>query len=184
MIWSVSTLTRSSGATRPRCTVNGFIVWSLALKHPVANVGKVTSDGRCRRHHRADQMSSPTASLPTFKISIAGGGAALSRLQNVRIHAQAHRASRLPPFEPGILKNAMQPFPLGHALHRLRTRNHHCPNFRTHVMSLSHARRGSQIFNPRIRARSNEHAVDPDVLNPSPRFQAHILQCQFGSAPV
>src|ERR1700730_2083033 len=27
MIWSVSTLIRSSGATRPRCTVNGFIAY-------------------------------------------------------------------------------------------------------------------------------------------------------------
>jgi hypothetical protein len=31
MIWSVSTLTRSSGATRPVCTVKGFILQFLTI---------------------------------------------------------------------------------------------------------------------------------------------------------
>src|SRR5690242_10610915 len=107
MIWSVSTLTRSRGATRPRWRVKGFIVRS-SLKLPVANVGKVSGDGGGSGHHGADQMGSTTASLPAFEVAIAGRGAALSRLQNVGIHAQAHRASRLPPFEACLLENPVQ----------------------------------------------------------------------------
>src|SRR5258708_13360196 len=130
MIWSGATVTRSSGATRPRCTVKGFIACPSALKLPIANVGEVTSDGRRGRHHRANQVSPPTAPLTPFKIAIAGGGAALSRLQNVRIHSKAHRASRLAPLKPRVLKNSIHTFLLRRPLPRSPPLHHPPTPFR------------------------------------------------------
>ena len=51
-------------------------------------------------------------------------------------------------------------------------------------MSLRDACRRSQILNPRVRARPNEHAVNPDILYLLARLQPHILQCEFGRSPV
>src|ERR1700752_333546 len=99
MIWSVSTLTRSSGATRPRCTVNesmallNLMGWLRGrdacatrsyrrraqplelcplLKLPISYVGEVAGDGCRGRHHRTYQMRAATASLAAFKVAIAG----------------------------------------------------------------------------------------------------------------
>src|ERR1035438_8554698 len=154
------------------------------LKFPVANVCKVASNRRRSRHHGANQMRPPPTPLPPFKIAVAGRGATLSRLQDVRIHSQTHRASRLSPLKPGILKNPVQAFLLRHSLHALRPRYHHRSHLRAYVMSFSDPSRGPQIFDPRIRARSDEHPIDADVLNLFPRLQAHVLQSKFRGAPI
>src|SRR5208337_5123952 len=75
---------------------------TVLLKSPIPNVGEMPSDGRCRRHHRTDQVRASSAALPPFEVSVAGRGAALSRLQDVGIHAETHGASRLAPFESGV----------------------------------------------------------------------------------
>src|SRR5450631_137771 len=114
MIWSVSTLWRCSGATLPLCLRNGFIFTpsyakvgtpsgqpagcrryfaTLLFEFPVSYVGEMTGNCGCGRHHRTHQVSAPAASLAAFKIAVAGGSAALARLQDVRVHAQAHGAS-------------------------------------------------------------------------------------------
>ncbi len=129
-------------------------------------------------------MRSPAASLPTFKIPVAGGGAALARLQNIRIHSQAHRASRFAPFESRIQKNLMQAFLLRRALHRLRSRHHHRSHICIYMMAASHARRRPQILQPRICARPDEYAVDADVFDPLSLLQAHILQSQLSCSSV
>src|SRR5690348_9169094 len=100
MIWSVSMLARYSGATKPLCLRNGCI--NSSLESPVAHVDEVSGNGGGSGHHGTDQMSAPAASLAPFKVPVAGGGAALARLKNVRIHAQAHGAAGLAPLEPGI----------------------------------------------------------------------------------
>src|SRR5258705_5165716 len=85
-----------------------FLEHCSLLKLPLANVGEVSRD-RCRGgHHRADQVRAPAASLPPFEISIARRGAPLARLQNIGIHTQAHRASRLAPLEARFLEDPMQ----------------------------------------------------------------------------
>src|ERR1017187_9673998 len=154
------------------------------LKFPVANVCKVASNRRRSRHHGANQMRPPPTPLPPFKIAVAGRGATLSRLLDVRIHSQTHGASRLAPLKPGILKNPVQAFLLRHSLHGLRPRYHHGPHLRIYVMSLRDPSRRPQIFDPRIRARSNEHPINPDVLNLFPGIEAHVLQCQLRCATV
>src|SRR6185437_2837663 len=86
---------------------------NLAVKLPVANVGKVPLNGGGGCHRRTYQMGAPSASLAAFKIAIAGGGATLSGLQRVGIHSQAHGAARLAPLKPGIAEDAVQAFAFG-----------------------------------------------------------------------
>src|SRR6201993_4706772 len=102
LIWSVSTVTRSSGATSPLCTRNGFMIEmsfvtanrARLLKLPLAYIREVPRDRRRRRHHRTHQMCPATAPLPALEISIARGGTAFARLQDVGIHSQAHGRAR------------------------------------------------------------------------------------------
>src|SRR6266571_4092730 len=95
MIWSVSTLARSSGATRPLRTVN----FSIALA-PAADVDEVSGDGGCGRHRGADQVRAPAFALPAFEVAVRSRGAALAAAEAVGVHAEAHRAARLAPSKP------------------------------------------------------------------------------------
>src|SRR6201981_1019978 len=118
MIWSVSTFTRSSGATSPLCTRNGFMIEisfvaadrARLLKLPLAYIREVPGDRRRSRHHRAHQMRPATASLPALEISIAGRGATLARLQDIGIHSQAHGTARFAPLKTRRPKTLGQHF--------------------------------------------------------------------------
>src|SRR5580658_1836828 len=148
---------------------------SLSLEFPIPDIGEVPCNRRRRRHHGTHQMRSPTASLSPFEIAVAGGSAALARLQNVRIHSQTHGASRFTPLKPCVQKNTVQSLLLGRALYRLRSRHNHGTHIRTYLMTFGHARCRPQIFETRVRARPNKDTVDADVLNALPRFQPHVL---------
>src|SRR6185312_4610439 len=88
----------------------------ISSELPVANVCKVPGHCSCCRHHGADEVRTPTASLTSFKIAIAGGSAALTGLQDVGIHPQAHGATGLAPLKASFLKNSVQAFLLGNLL--------------------------------------------------------------------
>src|SRR5260221_12314109 len=95
MIWSVSTLARSSGATSPFSAVNFSI--SASFSSPLAHVDEVPCD-RCRgRHFRAHQMSPSARPLPALEIAVGGRGAALARLEAVGGHGARPRAPPPPP---------------------------------------------------------------------------------------
>src|SRR4051812_38777261 len=90
-----------------------MVAWfpcSGLLEFPVANVYEVALDSRRCRHHRTYQVSTAAPSLSSFKVAVAGGGATFSRLQDVGIHSQAHRASGFTPFESSFAKNFVQAF--------------------------------------------------------------------------
>src|SRR3954453_5448348 len=101
MIWSVSTSTRSSGATSPVCLVKGSIVRSA----PIPHVHEVTRDGGRGGHGCTPQVGAAAFTLATLEISVRRAGAALAWLQDVWIHAQAHAAACLAPLEPGVDKD-------------------------------------------------------------------------------
>ena len=123
MIWSVSTLTRSSGATDPVCDEASMLVprpraRRLRPECPVVASQVRTSTkwpaiGGGRRHLRADQVGAPALALAPLEVAVGGRGAALARLQDVRVHAQAHRAAGLAPVEAGGREDLVQPLRLG-----------------------------------------------------------------------
>ena len=82
--------------------------------------------------------------------------------------------------KPASRKIWSQAFLLGCMLDRLRTRDYHRPHFWVHLMSLRDSRGGTQIFNSRVRARSDEHSIHGDLLHRA--FQV-ASPCKTGPAP-
>src|SRR3990167_5869535 len=91
IIWSVSTLARSSVTISPRCVLKGF------MSFPCSDVNEMAGDGGCRGHVRAHQVRAPALALAAFEVAIRGGGAALADFKLIRIHPQTHAAAGLPP---------------------------------------------------------------------------------------
>src|SRR6266581_7451324 len=120
MIWSVSTLARSSGATRAFKMVNRSIKSS-----PLANVDEVPCDRRRCGHLRAHEVGPAARALPPFEIAVRGRSAALARLEPVRVHAQAHGAARFAPLEAGILEDPVKALVLRLRLDQPRARHDH-----------------------------------------------------------
>src|SRR5207247_9375429 len=89
MIWSVSTLARSSGATRPVKTVNRSIGSS-----PPANIDEMSGDRGRRGHLGAHEVGPAAVALAALEIAVRGRRAAFARLEPVCVHAQAHGAAR------------------------------------------------------------------------------------------
>src|SRR5437879_10423645 len=159
MIWSVSTLARSSGATRPVKTVNRSIESS-----PLANVDEMAGDRRRCGHLRAHEMGPAAGALAALEIAVRGRSTALARIEPVRVHAQAHGTAGFPPFEPGVLEDPVEAFVLGLRFHQARSRHDHDePDVRGKPASADDRRSGAQVLDARVRARTDEDLVDADV---------------------
>src|SRR6185295_4267669 len=107
MIWSVSTSARSSTETLPSITSTGLI------SAPISNVDEVALDRRGGGHLRADQVGAPALALAPLEVPVRGRGAALALDQDVGVHAEAHRASRLAPFEAGGAEDLVEALGFG-----------------------------------------------------------------------
>src|SRR5690242_17205896 len=83
-------------------------VVACLLSIPLADVGEVAGDGGCGGHLRADEVGAATAALTAFEVAVRGGGAALTGLQDVGVHAEAHGAAGLAPLEAGRLEYLVQ----------------------------------------------------------------------------
>src|SRR5947209_1215152 len=111
---------------------------------PPTNVDKVPGY-RCRcGHGRADQVGPAQLALPPLEVPVGGRGTALSRLQDIRIHAQTHGASRLTPVKTGLSKDTVEPLRLRLAFDGSRSRNHHGPYGRMNLLSVHHLRGEAQ----------------------------------------
>src|SRR5215207_9394667 len=104
-------------------------------------------------------MCSSARSLPALEVAIRRRGATLAWAQLVRVHPQAHRATRGTPLEPGILEDQVETFRLGLGAHAHRTGYDQCPDSRLNLTTGNHRRREPQVLDAAVRARSNEHGV-------------------------
>ena len=102
MIWSVSTSTRSTIATlrgeaaeRLHASARGSTKW------PATAVAAATAG--------LTQVRPPARALAALEVAVRGRGAALARLEDVRVHAQAHRAAGAAPLEAGSSKTRSSP---------------------------------------------------------------------------
>src|SRR6186713_1238333 len=95
MIWSVSTSARLSGIATPRMVFTACILVAL----PVADVDEVAGDRGGSGHRGADQVGTAAGALPSLEVTVRGAGTALAGQQEVRVHAQAHRAASVAPLE-------------------------------------------------------------------------------------
>src|SRR2546427_607181 len=65
----------------------------------LAHIHEMAGNGRGGGHDRADQVRAAVLALAALEVAIRGAGAALVRRQDVRVHADAHAASRVAPLE-------------------------------------------------------------------------------------
>src|SRR5258708_2345035 len=82
---SISSRLARCGSTVPTVLLRSTLGKWVRLA-PGTNVHKVTSHGGGGSHGRTDQMRAATLALPALEVPIAGGGAALPRLQAILIH--------------------------------------------------------------------------------------------------
>ena len=128
-------------------------------------------------------MGAATASLAAFEVAITGRCAALTRLQNIRIHPETHRATRLAPLKSSVEKYLIETFSFRCAFDALRTGHHHRPNGFVNAVAFNHAGSGAQIFDPGIGAGTDKDTVDGNVCDLQPWLEGHVFQRPFGSAP-
>src|SRR5436190_22514881 len=121
-------------------------------------------------------MRASPAALPALEIAVGRRGAALAGAEHVSIHAEAHRAAGVAPFETGFAKHAIQSLALRLRLHALRSRHDHRADARRDVPAAHDASRRAQIFDPRVGARSQKDPVDGDALECRPRLETHVLE--------
>src|ERR1041384_8569253 len=76
---------------------------------------------------------------------------------------RSHRATRLAPLETGLLKDAIKPLGFCRALHALRAGHDKRAHLRVRAIPAHDARRRTQIFKPRVRARADADAINCDL---------------------
>src|SRR3712207_8224999 len=102
---------------------------------PVADVDEVAGDGGGGGHLRADEVGAAALALAALEVAVGGGGAALARLEDVRVHAEAHRAAGLPPLEARLAEDAVQPLLLRLELDQRRAGHDHRAHRRAHLLT-------------------------------------------------
>ena len=86
------------------------------------NVGEAAGDGGGGGHGRAHQVGATGTTLTPLEVAVAGGGAALPRLQPVVVHGQTHGAAGQTPLKACLDEDLVQPLSLGLGLHLLGAR--------------------------------------------------------------
>src|SRR4051794_28473622 len=170
MIWSVSTSWRSSTEIGPAILCMGSM-WS-----PAPDVDEVALDRRRGGHLGRDEVRAPAAPLAALEVAVRGRRAALAGLEDVGVHAQAHRAPRAAPVEAGGLEDLVEALLLGLALHLHRAGDDHRVDVAGAPAALDDARGGAQVADARVRARADEDAVEPDLLDRGAGLERHVLQ--------
>ena len=118
--------------------------------------------------------------LAPLEIAVRGRGAALARAELIRVHAEAHRAAGLAPFEAGLLEDPVEPLGLGLRLHQARARHDHGADALVHLAALDDLRHGAQILDAAIGAGADEDAVERDVGDLLAALQPHIIERALG----
>src|SRR6266576_1776688 len=151
---------QSSSARRSPCSLALSADTYSTLSEEASDVDEASGD-RCRRRHcRAHQVRTASCTLTTLEIAIRRRRAALAGLEAIVVHRKAHRAAGFAPFEAGVAKYAIQPLGFGLSLHGTGTRHDQRQlDAVSHAAAANDGGRLTKIFNPRIRARADEHFI-------------------------
>ena len=109
-------------------------------------------------------MSSATFSLSPFEITVAGRSTPLARLKFVRVHCQAHAATRFPPLETGFGEDLVQAFFFGLPLDQAASGYHHRIDSRSDLVSLGNFSRCTQVLDSGIGTGSDKDTVQRYIL--------------------
>src|SRR6185312_9724117 len=123
---------------------------------PISDVDEVALDRGGSRHLRADQVGAPALALATLEIAVRGRGAALPFAQGVGVHAQAHRAARLAPFEAGAAEDVVEPLGFGGLFHLLGPGDDHRPHGARDLAAVDDFGGLAQVLDAAVRAGADE----------------------------
>ena len=146
-----------------------------------ADVYEVAGQGCCCGHYGADQVGAAVFSLAAFEIAVTGAGGALVGREDVGVHADAHAAARIAPFETGVGENFVETFFFGLGLDAARAGNDESllDTFGD-VLTGDEVRGGAKVVDAGIGAGADEDAVDWTVDDGSACFEAHVLEGALG----
>src|SRR3972149_5958494 len=135
----------------------------VAVRPPAAALPAPGAAGGVRSKPGADcRGGAPAAGARASReMGVGRRGAAFARFEPVGVHRQAHRTTRLTPFETGVCENFIQAFLLCLRLHQAGARHHHGEfNALGHFPALHDTGGGAQIFDARIGAGADENLVE------------------------
>ena len=124
-------------------------------------------------------MRASAASLPAFKVAIAGRSTTFTGLQDVGIHSQTHRAAGFAPFKTSFTKDSIKSFA---SACRFTVCDPGTTIARTDLLirypftTRAAARRSSMRA---VGARADEDSIDRDICNLGARRQRHVFQRAF-----
>jgi hypothetical protein len=105
-----------------------------------------------------------------------GGSTALARFQDVIVHRQAHRASRLPPLESCCDEDVRQAFLFCLVAHASGARYDHRAHGRRNETASYKLRHRTQVLDTGVGARADEDMVDLQPFDIHARFETHIVE--------
>src|SRR5664280_3167810 len=173
VITSVSMSGTSSGIARP-CT----LVKRSISGHPGkrAWIGDATLDRGGGRGRDAGEVRARTGPLAADEVAVTCRNASLSRGDDLVVYGEAHRASRLAPFEAGCGEDAVESECLGLAPHALRSRHHPRAHALRHVPAANDLRGPLQVRETAVGAGADEHVLDGQPEQLLAGAQAHVLE--------
>src|SRR5437773_8596447 len=121
-------------------------------------------------------MRAPAGSLPAFEVAVRRRRAALAGSEDVRIHAEAHRAAGVAPLEAGVAEEAVEALALGLRLHEHRARHDERADAGPYLATADDLARDAQVLDARVRARAEEHRVDRYVADRRAGVQVHVAK--------
>ncbi|MNM67158.1 hypothetical protein D3C81_786780 [compost metagenome] len=129
----------------------------------------------CGAHRRGQQRARARA-LATLEITIAGADRQLARRDQIAVHGDAHRATRLPPFGASGTHDLVNAFGLGIALDDLRTRHHQHAYTRRDATTAQHLRHLAHVTQAAIGAGADEHHVHRRAGQCMAGLELHVVQ--------
>src|SRR4029078_8065181 len=97
-------------------------------------------------------MRAAPGTLATLEVPVRRGGAALARREDVRVHAEAHRAAGAPPLEARLPADAVEALVLPLPLRRGGARHDHRANLRVDALAGDDRSRSAQVLDGGRRA--------------------------------
>src|SRR4051795_13624709 len=100
-------------------------------------------------------MRAPAAALAALEVAVRGRGAALARGEDVRVHAQAHRAAGRAPVEAGVPEDRVQALLLGLRADLLGAGDDHRAHAGRDLAPAHDLGGGAQVADAGVRARAD-----------------------------
>src|SRR3954463_154702 len=101
-------------------------------------------------------MRAAAGALSTFEVAVRRGRRALSGMQDVRVHAEAHRATGTAPLCTGATKDLVEAFVFSGRLHRHRARYDEHAHSVSHLVSVQNLSDRPQVLDPAVGAGPDE----------------------------